>query len=73
MLIKNPPVQILDNLWMLGTNQYPLYLVKSAHEAAVFEGGVGAMGKVLGEQLQAMPDLAHAVKQVVVTHAHPDP
>ncbi len=72
MLIKNPPVQILDNLWMLGTNQYPLYLVKSAHEAAVFEGGVGAMGKVLGEQLQAMPDLAHAVKQVVVTHAHPD-
>ena len=72
MLIKNPPVAIIDNLWMLGTNQYPLYLVKGGRESAVFEGGVGAMGKVLREQLQGLPGLGDSVKQVVVTHAHPD-
>ena len=50
MLVKDPPVAILDNLWMLGTNQYPLFLVKGEHEAAIFEGGIGAMGKGLREQ-----------------------
>lgn len=72
MLIKNPPVAILDNLWMLGTNPYPLYLVKGEREAAVFEGGVGAMGKVLGEQMAGLGIAGDSVKQVVVTHAHPD-
>ncbi len=72
MLIKDPPVAILDNLWMLGTNQYPMYLVKGRQEAAVFEGGVGAMGKVLREQLQRLPISGDSVKQLVVTHAHPD-
>jgi len=72
MLVKNPPVAILDNLWMLGTNQYPLYLVKGEREAAVFEGGVGAMGKVLREQLQQLGISGDSVKQIVVTHAHPD-
>jgi glyoxylase-like metal-dependent hydrolase (beta-lactamase superfamily II) len=72
MLIKNPPVAIVDDLWMLGTNQYPLYVVKGDGEVAVFEGGVGAMGKVLGEQLQQLGIAADAVKQVIVTHAHPD-
>ena len=28
MLIKDPPVEITDNLLMLGTNAYPLYLYK---------------------------------------------
>lgn len=72
MLIKNPPVAILDNLWMLGTNEYPLFLVKTDQESAVFEGGVGAMGKVLQEQFQALSIPGDSVKQVVVTHAHPD-
>jgi len=72
MLIKDPPVAIVDDLWMLGTNQYPLYLVKGDGEAAVFEGGVGAMGKVLAEQLRRLGVAGDAVKQVVVTHAHPD-
>lgn len=72
MLIKDPPVAILDNLWMLGTNPYPLYLVKGEREAAVFEGGVGAMGKVLGEQMAELGIAGDSVKQVVVTHAHPD-
>jgi glyoxylase-like metal-dependent hydrolase (beta-lactamase superfamily II) len=72
MLIKNPPVAILDNLWMLGTNEYPLFLVRQERESAVFEGGVGAMGKVLQEQLAQLAIPADSVKQVVVTHAHPD-
>lgn len=72
MLIKNPPVAILDNLWMLGTNEYPLFLVRQERESAVFEGGVGAMGKVLREQLEQLAIPGDSVKQVVVTHAHPD-
>jgi glyoxylase-like metal-dependent hydrolase (beta-lactamase superfamily II) len=72
MLIKNPPVAILDNLWMLGTNEYPLFLAKDGEEAAIFEGGVGAVGKLLREQLDALGVACDRVKQVAITHAHPD-
>jgi glyoxylase-like metal-dependent hydrolase (beta-lactamase superfamily II) len=72
MLITNPPVALADNLWMLGTSAYPLFLVKGEREAALFEGGVGAMGKVLREQLQQLGISGESVRQVVVTHAHPD-
>jgi len=72
MLIRNPPTQIVDGLWMLGTNEYPLYLLRCGEEAAVFEGGTGAMGPVLSEQLEQTGVAPGAVKQLIVTHAHPD-
>lgn len=72
MLIQNPPVAIFDGLWMLGTNEYPLFLVKDGAEAVLFEGGVGAVGKLLEQQLDALGVPRAAVKRVVVTHAHPD-
>lgn len=72
MLIQNPPVQITDSLWMLGTNRYPLYVFRGRSEGAIFEGGVGAMGPVLREQLDQLEVAADFVRQVVVTHAHPD-
>jgi len=72
MLIQNPPVSITDNLWMLGTNQYPLYLYQGREEGAIFEGGTGAMGPLLREQLAELGIAADFVKQVVVTHGHPD-
>lgn len=28
MLIQNPPVEIAEGLWMLGTTAYPIYLVR---------------------------------------------
>ncbi len=72
MLIQNPPVAILENFWMLGTNEYPLFLAKDGPEAALFEGGVGAVGKLLEQQLADLGVANEAVKQLVVTHAHPD-
>lgn len=74
MLIQDPPVQISDRLWMLGTNAFPLYLYQGAQdgERTIFEGGVSAMGPVLDEQLQALGVAPDKVRQVVVTHAHPD-
>ncbi len=72
MFFQNPPVEVASNLWMLGTNAYPLFLVRAAQEGAIFEGGTGAMGPVLREQLQALGIGPDYVKQVVVTHAHPD-
>ena len=72
MLVQNPPVEVTPNLWMLGTNAYPLYLFRGQQEGAIFEGGVGAMGKVLREQLEALGIGPDYVKQIVVTHAHPD-
>ncbi len=72
MLIKDPPVQINSHLWMLGTNAFPLYLYQGERECTIFEGAVSAMGPVLDEQLRDL-DVAHdMVRQVVVTHAHPD-
>ncbi len=72
MLVKDPPVEIIDNLWMLGTNLYPLYLLRGRQGGTIIEGGMGAMGPVLREQLAQLGIAADSVRQVIVTHAHPD-
>lgn len=72
MLIKDPPVEVADGFWMLGTNEYPVFLVTDRDEAAIFEGGVGACGPVVAEQFARLDIAADSVKQVIITHAHPD-
>jgi len=72
MLIHDPPAQLTDNLWMLASNAYPLYLFKGESEAAIFEGGIGAMGPLLSEQMDQLGLSKEFVKQIVITHAHPD-
>ncbi|MHC4357057.1 MAG: MBL fold metallo-hydrolase, partial [Planctomycetota bacterium] len=72
MLIKNPPAEIAEGVRMLGTNEYPVFLVTDQDEGAIFEGGVGAAGPVAREQLAALDIGANVVKQIIVTHAHPD-
>ena len=72
MKITNPPTRITDELWMLGTAQYPLYCFQNGAESLVFEGGTGAMGPLLSEQMAAAGIDVGSVKQLVVTHGHPD-
>jgi len=72
MLVRNPPVEIADNLWMLGIDEYPLYLVRGSSEAALFEGGVGAVGPLVLKQLEKLGIGPDAIRQQVVPHAHPD-
>jgi len=72
MIKKDPPVELSDSLVMLGTNEYPLYLVKGGDQGAIFEGGVGAMGPVLQQQLAELNVPPDFVRQVIVTHGHPD-
>ena len=72
MLITNPPVELTGGLWMLGTNEYPLFLVRGAARAAIVEGGTGAMGLLVLQQLDQLGVARGAVKQLVVTHEHPD-
>ena len=72
MIVTKPPQALTDNLLMLGTSEYPLYLFRDGDEALVFEGGVGACGPVLAQQLARLGIDKRSVRQVVVTHAHPD-
>jgi len=72
MIKKDPPIELTESLTMLGTNEYPLYLVKGGDQGAIFEGGVGAMGPVLQQQLAALNVPPDFVRQNIVTHAHPD-
>ena len=72
MLIKDPPAELADGLWMLGTSEYPVFLVTSGDEGAIFEGGVGAVGPVVAEQLAGIDIAGDIVKQIIITHAHPD-
>lgn len=72
MLIRNPPVAVTPPLWMLGTNEYPLFLYRGETQSTIFEGGTGAMGPVLERQLADLDVDPGTVRQVVVTHAHPD-
>jgi len=72
MLITSSPATITDSLLMLGPIQYPIYLVRDAGESLVFEGGAGACGPVLEEHLAQLGAAKDSVKQIVVTHGHPD-
>lgn len=72
MLVRNPPVEISDSWWMLGTNPYPLYLFRGQQGGTIIEGGTGAMGPVLREQLERLGMHGDVMKQVLITHAHPD-
>ncbi|MHC4405298.1 MAG: MBL fold metallo-hydrolase [Planctomycetota bacterium] len=72
MLIRNPPVQVSDYLWMLGTDAYPLYLIRGEVESAIVEGGVGSMGPLVLEQMDQLAMPKDAVRLVIITHAHPD-
>jgi len=72
MLVKDPPVQVNDNLWMLGSNEYPLYFVRGEGQAAIFEGGVGAMGPLVLEQMGELGIDRESITQLVIPHAHPD-
>lgn len=72
MTITTPPVQITDGLWMLAAAPYPLYLLTDQNQAAIVEGGIGPMAPLLGEQLEQLDIDPATIRQVLVTHAHPD-
>ncbi|MDD4267623.1 MAG: MBL fold metallo-hydrolase [Pirellulales bacterium] len=72
MLVTQPPTEIAEGLWMLGTGEYPIYLFHARGEAALFEGGTGAMGPLLEEQLAGLKIDPDAVQQAIITHAHAD-
>lgn len=72
MIVTNSPAKLSDNLFMLGPIQYPLFLACDGGEALLFEGGVGACGPLLAEHLAQLKLPAESVKQIAVTHGHPD-
>lgn len=72
MIQTHPPAAVTENVLLLGPIEYPLYLVQDQGEGLLFEGGVGACGPVLEEQLRQRGVPLDSVKQVVVTHGHPD-
>ncbi|MHB8900952.1 MAG: MBL fold metallo-hydrolase [Thermoguttaceae bacterium] len=72
MLVTGPPKDIVSGLVMLGTDEYPIYVFRDGDEAAMFEGGTGAMGPLVRDQLAALAIDTAAIRQLVVTHAHPD-
>jgi glyoxylase-like metal-dependent hydrolase (beta-lactamase superfamily II) len=72
MLVNQPPVEITENLTMLGTAEYPFYLFKDDGQGLIVEGGVGISESVLRQQIDKLGISADFVKQAVITHAHPD-
>ena len=72
MQITDPPAELSPELTMLGTSEYPIYLYRGDTESAIFEGGVGAMGPVLRQQIEDAGVDAASVRHLIVTHGHPD-
>jgi glyoxylase-like metal-dependent hydrolase (beta-lactamase superfamily II) len=72
MLVENPPVELAEDFWMLGVNAYPVFLARSPSEAALFEGGIGGIATLVARQLEGLGVPAEAVRQIAITHAHPD-
>lgn len=72
MLVKGAPVEVAGGLFMLGTDEYPLFLFRGEGESAIFEGGTATTGPLALEQMEGLGIAKDSVKQLVVTHAHPD-
>ncbi len=72
MIITDPPVALSEDLWMLGTSAYLLYLAQSQDKAVLFEGGTSAMAPLLKEQMSQLRLDPQKVELLVITHAHPD-
>lgn len=72
MWIKQPPAQVADKVWMLGTYEYPLYLAGAGTERVLFEGGTGPMGALVCEQLEELGIPLQSIRRLVIPHAHPD-
>ncbi len=72
MKITTPPAEAGASVVMLGTAEYPLYLVRGDGEAVVFEGGVGSVGLLVSEQIAERGIDPATVRCIIVTHAHPD-
>ena len=72
MLIRETPAEVSPQVWMLGTAAYPVYLVRGEREGAIVEGGISALGPILDRQLHDLGVLPGYLRQLIVTHAHPD-
>ncbi len=72
MWVKQPPAQVGDELWMLGTYEYPLYLAGAGTQRVLFEGGTGPMGALVCDQLEELNIPLESVRRLVIPHAHPD-
>jgi len=66
MFIKNPPAKIGDDFWMLGTFEYPVFCFQDI----VFEAAISSVVPVIARQMASLG--VPPVKQLVITHAHPD-
>lgn len=63
------PIQVNDNLWVLGNDYFHICLIKGRNGSALVETGVSATADLLLEQLAmlgAKPDF------LIVTHPHSD-
>ena len=63
------PSQVTDNLWILGSDDFHLYLIKGSDTCALVETGISATADIRVEQLSSMraePDF------LIVTHPHSD-
>ena len=63
------PIQVNDNLWVLGNDYFYIYLIKGRNSSALVEMGVSATADLLLEQLAllgAKPDF------LIVSHPHSD-
>ena len=72
MQTVSSPATITENLLVLGPIEYPIYLVRDGSDVAIFEGGAGACAALVEEQLAQLGIAKDSIKQIVVTHAHPD-
>lgn len=72
MRLEHPPAQLAPGFWMLGLRAYPVYVCHDGEEAAIFEGGIGALVPIVARQLAELGIPNAAVRQILITHAHPD-
>ncbi len=64
------PMAVTQNLRVFGSAAYPVYLFREGSETILFEGGIGST--LLVEQMNRAGISLDEVRDLVITHAHPD-
>lgn len=68
---KNYPIRCFEDLYVLGCDDFPHYLVMG-ETGALIEAGISASAHMVGEQIRGLPVASEQVRYIVVLHGHYD-
>ncbi|MFP4476197.1 MAG: MBL fold metallo-hydrolase [Desulfatibacillaceae bacterium] len=68
---KTGPIELAPHVHMLGTSEFPYFLIRGSEACAIFEGGISALATVAMDHLASL-DVFVPLRYLVAAHTHTD-